>query len=166
MGVGDQGGQGPGGAGYDDLARSRRLARLMDDLVTLPGTRVGLGLDALIGLVPGAGDLFASTVSGVIVYDAVRHRVPIPVLALMGWNLLVDAVLGLVPGVGDLVDVAHRANRSNYRLLEKAVAANPDPGRPTVGYLLVAVALVVLPLVLGVVLSLLALVLLLRWLLG
>ncbi|MFN8196044.1 MAG: DUF4112 domain-containing protein [Nocardioidaceae bacterium] len=149
-----------------DLRLSRQLARLMDDLVTVPGTRVGLGLDALIGLVPGIGDLVGSTLSGAIVYDAVRCRVPVPTLARMGANLLLDAVLGLVPFAGDLLDVAHRANRKNLRLLERAVAANPDPGPPTVGYVLAAVALVVLPLVLALVLGLVALWFLLRWVLG
>lgn len=137
----------------------------MDDLVTVPGTKVGLGLDALIGLVPGVGDLVGSTLSGAIVFDAVRQRVPVPVLARMGLNLLVDALLGLVPGVGDILDVAHRANRKNLRLLEQAIITNPDPAPPTVGYMFAAVALVGIPLILGVVLSIVAIWLLLRWLL-
>lgn len=147
----------------DRLAFSRRLAILMDDLVRIPGTRQGVGLDALIGLVPGVGDLVGSGLSGAIMFDAVRARVPIPVLALMAWNLLVDALLGLVPFAGDVLDVAHRANRRNYRLLERAVAANPDPGPPTVGYLLAALALTVLPLLITVVLAVVTLVLLVRW---
>ena len=97
-------------------------------------------------------------------FEAVRNRVPVPVLALMAWNLLLDAVLGLVPFVGDLADVAHRANRRNYRLLVREIEANPDPGPPTVGYLLAALALTVLPLVISVALGVLALVLLVRWL--
>jgi hypothetical protein len=138
----------------------------MDDLVTVPGTRVGLGLDAVIGLLPGVGDLIGSTLSSAIVFDAVRHRVPVPVLARMGLNLLLDAVLGLVPTVGDILDVAHRANRKNLRLLERAIAANPEPEPPTIGYMLAAVALVVMPLILGVVVSIVAIWLLLHWLLN
>jgi hypothetical protein len=138
----------------------------MDDLVTVPGTRIGVGLDALIGLIPGVGDLIGSVLSSAIVVDAVRFRVPVPVLARMGLNLLVDTLLGLVPAVGDLLDVAHRANRKNLRLLERAVAANPDPRPPTAGYLIAAVALVVLPLIAGVVVGIVAIWLLLRWLLS
>lgn len=149
-----------------DLATSRRLARLLDDVATVPGTEVGVGLDAVIGLVPGIGDVAGSALSGVIVYDAVRCRVPVPTLARMGWNLVVDALLGLVPGVGDLVDVAHRANRKNYLLLERAVAANPYPDPPSVGYVLAAIGLVVVPLVLGLVLGIVAFVFLVRWLIG
>jgi hypothetical protein len=138
----------------------------MDDLVRIPGTRLGVGLDALVGLIPGFGDLLGSGISGAIMYDAVRARVPVPVLARMAWNLLLDAVLGLVPLGGDLLDVAHRANVRNYRLLEAAVAANPDPDPPTPGYLAAAVALTVLPLVITVALGVLALVLLFRWITG
>ena len=102
---------------------ARVLARLMDDLVRVPGTNVGLGLDALLGLVPGIGDAAGSVISGVILVDAVRNRVPLTVLALMGWNLVLDALLGLIPAVGDLADVAHRANAKNLRLLERTIAS-------------------------------------------
>lgn len=143
---------------------SRRLAVLMDDLVRVPGTRIGVGLDALIGLVPGLGDLVGAGVSATIMADAVRARVPVPVLARMAWNVLLDALLGLVPFAGDLVDVAHRANLRNYRLLERAVAAHPDPGPPTLRYLVAALALTVLPLLFAVALAVVTLVLLYRWL--
>lgn len=137
---------------------------LLDDLVRIPGTRIGVGLDALIGLVPGLGDLVGAGVSAAIMADAVRARVPIAVLARMAWNLLLDALLGVIPFAGDLADVAHRANLRNYRLLERAVAAHPDPGPPTPGYLVAALALTVLPLLLVVALALVTLVLLYRWL--
>jgi hypothetical protein len=135
----------------------------MDDLVTVPGTRIGLGLDALIGLVPGIGDLVGSTVSGAVVFDAIRHRVPVPVLARMGLNILLDAVLGLVPTIGDLLDVAHRANRKNLRLLERALEADPDPRPITAGYLLAAVGLVVLPLLIAIAVGVVALWLIVHW---
>ena len=138
----------------------------MDDLVRIPGTDRGVGLDALLGLVPGVGDLVGSGISGAIMVDAVRARVPVPVLARMAWNLLLDALLGLVPLAGDLLDVAHRANRRNYRLLEHAVTANPNPDPPTAGYLMAALALTVLPLLLVIGLGVLALVLLVRWVAG
>lgn len=158
--------EGPDGRSAVDLALSRRVARLMDDLVTVPGTKVGVGLDALIGLIPGIGDIVGSSLSGVIVYDAVRLRVPVPVLARMGWNLLVDALLGLIPLGGDIIDVAHRANRKNLRLLERDLEQHPERGRPTLGYVLAAFVVAVIPLVAGVVIGIVALWFLLRWLLG
>jgi hypothetical protein len=148
-----------------DLLLSRRLARVMDDLVTVPGTRIGLGADAVLGLVPGVGDVVGSTLSGLILADAVRARVPLRTLLRMAWNVLLDALLGLVPVVGDLLDVAHRANRKNLRLLERAVAADPNPRPPTVGYLASAVALVLGAVLAALGLGLLGLWLLVRWLL-
>ncbi len=148
----------------DRLRMSRRLAFLLDDLVRIPGTNRGVGLDALIGLFPGVGDLVGSGLSGAIMFEAVRNRVPIPTLARMAWNLLLDALLGIVPFVGDVADAAHRANRRNYQLLVQAVERNPDPAPPTAGYLAAGLALTVLPLVLTVVLGVVTLVLLVRWL--
>ena len=149
--------------------RSERIAWLLDDLVPIPGTRGGLGIDAVLGLVPGIGDVLGSGLSGMILLDAVRARVPIPTLARMGLNIVLDTLLGLVPFAGDLLDVAHRANRKNYLLLLDAVerqAATGEPPRPpTVGYLAAAAALVILPLAFSIALGILTLVLLLRWLL-
>lgn len=126
-----------------DLALSRTLAWLTDDLVRVPGTGFGVGFDAVIGLVPGIGDVLGTGLSGVLMVDAVRHRVPLPVLTRMGGNLLLDAALGLFPVIGDAADVAHRANRKNYRLLEDAVAAGRRVDTDVPGYLVRATAIVV-----------------------
>lgn len=145
---------------------SRRIAHLMDDAVTVPGTRVGVGLDALIGLVPGIGDVLGSTISGTILVDAIRQRVPVAVLARMGLNLIIDALLGLIPGLGDLLDVAHRANRKNYRLLEAHCAQGGTRAEPTIGYLVKAVSLVVATLLAVVAVAVIGLYLLIRVLFG
>ena len=152
--------QGP--SGPDRIALSRKLAVLLDDLVPIPGTKQAIGVDAVIGLIPGIGDLLGSGLSSAILYDAIRARVPIPTLALMGWNLILDALLGLVPAIGDLLDVAHRANRKNYRLLLAAVEKNPDPAPPTAGYLIAATVLTVLPLLVSIALGIVVLVVLWR----
>jgi hypothetical protein len=145
-----------------DVRFSRQLAVLMDDAVTVPGTRFGIGLDAVIGLVPGVGDFVGSALSGVIVRDAIRARVPMPVLARMGLNLVLDALLGLVPGIGDLIDVAHRANRKNYRLLLHEVEKEPLREPPSAAYVAGAVALMLVPLLAGVVVTVLGIWLLWR----
>lgn len=145
-----------------DVALSRRLATVMDDAVVVPGTRIGVGLDAVIGLVPGIGDVVGSAMSSVIVRDAIRARVPMLVLARMGLNLVVDALLGLVPGVGDLLDVAHRANRKNLRLLLREIEREPLRERPSAAYVAGAVALMVVPLLAGVAVTVLGIWLLWR----
>ncbi|QTE26575.1 DUF4112 domain-containing protein [Propioniciclava sp. MC1595] len=143
---------------YPEIAMSRTLARFSDDLGKIPGTDIGIGADALVGLIPGIGDIVGTGLSSAIMVDAVRQRVPIPVLARMGWNLLVDTGLGFVPVVGDAADVMHRANRKNYRLLEKCVAEGRHVDVSAKGYLGLAVATVV-----GFVLVSLVLVGLLIW---
>lgn len=127
---------------YPEIAMSRTLARFSDDLVKIPGTDIGIGADAVVGLIPGVGDLIGTGLSSAIMVDAVRQRVPIPTLARMGFNLLLDTGLGFVPVVGDAADVVHRANRKNYRLLEQAVAQGKHVDVSATGYLGLAIATV------------------------
>jgi len=146
-----------------DVHLSRQLAKVMDDAVTVPGTRFGLGLDALVGLVPGIGDAVGSALSTVIVRDAILARVPMVVLARMALNLVVDALLGLLPGVGDLLDVAHRANRKNVHLLLREIEREPLREPPSVAYVVGAVALTLVPLLAGLAVTVLGIWLLWRW---
>lgn len=128
---------------WPEIRMSRSLARFSDDLVKVPGTDLGIGLDAIVGLVPGIGDVFGTSLSAAIMTDAVRQRVPLTVLARMGWNMVLDVLLGLVPVVGDAADVLHRANRKNYRLLERCVAENRHIDVSVRSYFLLAALMVV-----------------------
>lgn len=110
-------------AGSEQAARVRALARVLDSAVRIPGTRITLGLDALVGLVPGVGDLAGAAMSGYIVLAAARLGVPPSVLARMLLNLGVDTLVGSVPLLGDLFDVGFRANTRNAALMELHVAA-------------------------------------------
>lgn len=98
------------------------MARVLDDLVPIPGTRFRFGADALLGLVPGAGDAVTGAVAGYAIIVAARLGAPPVVLARMVLNVLVDALVGTVPLVGDLFDVGFRANRRNVRLAERYAA--------------------------------------------
>lgn len=118
------------------------MARALDDLVTIPGTRITIGADALLGLVPGVGDAATTAMASIILIDAVRARVPLPVLARMVANCGLDALLGQVPLVGDLADIGFRSNRKNLRLLDRALT---DPRRAetaSIAYLAGAAAMV------------------------
>lgn len=128
-------------------ATSRTLTLVLDDLFRVPGTQIGVGLDGLVGFIPGIGDAGTTVVASAVMADAVRNRVPIPVLARMGLNLGIDVLLGLVPGVGDLLDVAHRANRKNLRLLEAAVNNRQRTRQRSIVYLVSAISLVAATLV-------------------
>lgn len=103
----------------DAARRVRVLARALDSAIRIPGTGIRLGLDSIVGLVPGAGDLVSSLLSGYIVLAAARMGVPPAVVARMILNLGVDTLVGSVPLLGDLFDVGFKANVRNAALLDR-----------------------------------------------
>jgi Domain of unknown function (DUF4112) len=123
------------------LRRVERLAYWLDDRYRLPGTRFRVGLDGIVGLIPGVGDAVTGTLTAYIVYEAWRLGVPTSTLVRMLANLGIDSVVGVVPVVGDLLDLGYKANRRNLRLLhrhlsergviegELAQASAPAPSR-------------------------------------
>ena len=106
-----------------DLTREQRLARLdalanlLDTAFIVPGTNIRFGVDALIGLVPGIGDVVTTMISLYIVAEARALGAPKRVIARMLANVAVDGVIGAVPIAGDFFDVAWRANRRNVAIL-------------------------------------------------
>lgn len=103
-----------------------QLSRLMDGLFRIPGTGWRIGLDALVGLIPGVGDVATTAVSFYILAAGVRYRVPKVTLLRMAANIGVDYVLGSVPVVGDLFDVAWKSNQMNVELLRRRAAVTPE----------------------------------------
>jgi Domain of unknown function (DUF4112) len=99
------------------LQRVARLAYWLDDRFRIPGTRRRIGVDGLLGLVPGIGDTATALIASYIVLEAARLGVPRNMLARMLANVGIDYVIGLVPLVGDLADLAWKANRRNARML-------------------------------------------------
>jgi hypothetical protein len=93
------------------------VAAVLDDIFRIPGTRIRFGLDAIVGLIPGIGDLFAGIASFVIVLAAWRRRVPRVTLVRMITNVLLETTLGVIPVVGDVFHVIWKSNRRNFRLL-------------------------------------------------
>ena len=109
----------PRGQAMRELDRLERLANRMDTLFRLPGTNIRVGLDSIIGLVPGLGDTAAMLPSGYIIWRAKGLGAPPPLLARMIANTGVDFVLGSIPLIGDLFDVGFKANRRNTALLRQ-----------------------------------------------
>jgi hypothetical protein len=103
------------------LKRLERLARVMDAAIAIPGTRLSLGADAVVGLVPGVGDLIAKVASAYILYEAHQMGIPKHKLLRMGGNVLVDLVFGAVPVAGDVFDVFWRANLRNMKIVRDHV---------------------------------------------
>lgn len=98
------------------LARLEGLANLMDARFKLPILPVPIGLDTIVGLIPGIGDTISLGVSGVIVAGAHGIGVPKGHLARMGGNMFVDWLIGLVPIIGDLFDIGWRGNIRNVKI--------------------------------------------------
>jgi hypothetical protein len=105
------------------LQRVARLAYWLDDRFRIPGTRRRVGLDGLLGLIPGIGDTATTLIAAYVVFEAVRLGVPKATIARMLANIGVDFVIGLVPLVGDLADLAWKANRRNARMLRDHLIA-------------------------------------------
>jgi hypothetical protein len=94
------------------------LSKLMDAQFRIPGTDFRFGLDAMIGLIPGAGDLSTFTISGYMIWIMAHNGASGYVLARMILNVLIDTVIGAIPFIGDIFDVAFKANMRNMRLMQ------------------------------------------------
>lgn len=101
------------------LKQIETLARLMDTRFKIPGTDIRFGLDGIIGLIPGAGDLSTFAVSGYMIWIMANNGASGNVLARMVINILIDAVFGMVPIIGDLFDIAFKANIRNVNLMRE-----------------------------------------------
>ena len=120
---------------------AERFVRALDDFVRIPGTKLGVGLDPILGFVlPGAGDAITGTGSIGLLFLALRERVPTVVLLRMVVNILVDTVGGLLPFLGDAFDLVWRSNRRNLDLIEK-YKDDPKAKATWVDYLVVVVGL-------------------------
>jgi hypothetical protein len=108
------------------LQRVARLAYWLDDRFRIPGTRRRIGIDGLLGFVPGIGDTATALIASYIVLEAARLGVPKAVLARMVANVGIDYVIGLVPLIGDLADLGWKANRRNARMLRDHLLARRD----------------------------------------
>ena len=102
-----------------ELKAMEALSKWMDARFRVPGTNFRFGLDGIIGLIPGVGDLSMFAVSGYIVLLMARNGASGFVLARMLLNIVVDAALGAIPLVGDLFDFVHKANLKNMRLMRE-----------------------------------------------
>jgi hypothetical protein len=104
------------------LERLRRMARLLDSAVQIPGTRYRIGIDPIIGLIPGIGDVIGAIFSSFIIFEAARLGAPQSTLVRMMANVAMDTLVGEVPLLGDLFDFGWKSNIRNVALLERHVA--------------------------------------------
>jgi hypothetical protein len=101
----------------------RWLALIMDEFLRFPGTKIRFGLDPIIGLLPGIGDVASAIISAVALVHAARYGVPKILLARMAMNTLINELVGIVPGLGDAFSFWFKSNVRNYELLRRYSAA-------------------------------------------
>jgi hypothetical protein len=102
------------------VATAEFLAKILDTTIKIPGTPFYVGLDPLLGLIPGIGDMIANLIGTVILILAARLRVPQIVIARMSLNLLINGTVGAVPILGDLFSIWFRSHARNAELLRRA----------------------------------------------
>jgi hypothetical protein len=124
----------------------RKVAQVLDSAFLLPGTKWRVGLDPILGLVPGIGDLVSPLFTAGILWQARELGIPKIVQLRMIFNVAIDALLGVVPLVGDLFDFAWKANDMNMALLERH-AREEHPASP--GDWLFVVAMIVILVILA-----------------
>jgi hypothetical protein len=144
----------------DDRAENmdalRRYAWILDSLFELPVVKVRVGLDAIVGLIPGLGDLATPLFGSYLLLQAFRMRVPKVILMRMVFNVALDALTGLVPILGDLFDIAFKANMRNMALIERHANPREKPTRGDYlfvwGMIAIVAMIAMLPIILFVVL--------------
>jgi hypothetical protein len=108
------------------INKLRRLSKVMDNAIAIPGTKFRFGLDPIFGLLPGGGDTITGGLSAYIVVEAARMGLPREILYKMVGNILIDSFAGAVPIIGDLFDVGWKSNVKNIELLEKHLEIAED----------------------------------------
>lgn len=101
------------------LKRLRRISHVLDNAIPIPGTKYRIGIDPILGFIPGGGDTLAAFFSAYIIWEAAMLGLPKETLMRMFSNILLDTFAGSVPVLGDLFDVAWKANAKNVALLEE-----------------------------------------------
>jgi len=129
------------------------LSHLLDDFLRIPGTPIRFGLDGIVGFIPGIGDILGGLASTIIIIAAWVRGVPKVTVARMVVNVAIETAVGSLPVVGNLFDIAWRANRRNYKLLEGSIREPEKHSGSSwlffAGVCLVLVALMMVPLVLA-----------------
>ncbi|MGI4022407.1 MAG: DUF4112 domain-containing protein [Janthinobacterium lividum] len=108
-----------------------RIAYLLDEKFTVPGTKFKFGIDPVINLIPVAGDISGFVVAASLVWVMARHGVSRKVLILMVLNVMLDAVIGAIPLIGQVFDFYYKSNSRNIKLLKEHYQEGKHEGSGT-----------------------------------
>ena len=98
---------------------AQALAQLLDASLTIPGTSIRIGLDPLLGLIPGIGDLISNAIGSSLLFLGTKAGIPRIVLLRMSINILINMVVGAIPIIGDLFSIWFKSNLQNAQLLHR-----------------------------------------------
>jgi hypothetical protein len=98
---------------------AQALAQILDSSLTIPGTSIRIGLDPLLGLIPGIGDLISNAIGSSLLFLATKAGVPRIVILRMSLNIVINMVLGAIPVIGDLFSIWFKSNLQNAQLLHR-----------------------------------------------
>ena len=136
------------------LAFARFLAELLDQRFTIPGTSIRIGLDPIIGLIPGIGDALANLAGSAILLIGAKFNLPKIVLLRMALNIALNTLIGAIPFVGDLFSIWFRSNVRNAQLLERYASQHRQRAATTDWLFVIAVIGGLLLLLIGVLIGL------------
>jgi hypothetical protein len=122
--------------------RISAVSHVLDDLVTVPGTQRRVGVEPVLGLIPGAGDVISAAVGVWLIVEATRFKLPAVVVGRMVLNTLIDLIVGVVPILGDLFDFAFKSNTRNVALFRR-YAADPTASTREHGLVLLGAVVVI-----------------------
>ena len=115
------------------MGRLRLLRQRLDHSITIPDTKYKIGVDPIIGLIPGGGDIFGAILSIYIMYSGIRIGVPRATVNKMFKNILLEFIVGCIPVVGDVFDVVWKSNQRNVKLIEESIT--PEEDNQYIGYI-------------------------------
>ncbi len=98
---------------------SRKIAWVLDEFIRIPGTKFRIGLDPILGLIPGGGEILPSIVACFLLADARRHGLPFKLMLKMSGNVFLNAIFGAVPLLGDIFSAWFKSNSRNYAMMQQ-----------------------------------------------
>ena len=106
----------------EKLVRLRQLSKNLDESFTIPGTNIKFGIDAILGLVPGGGDLVSGIFSLYMLRAAMKMKLPKRAIISILANIILDTTIGIIPVAGDIFDIFWKSNKRNMNIIEKHIA--------------------------------------------
>jgi hypothetical protein len=126
-----------------NIKQLEHWAWLLDNSIRIPGTSIKMGLDSLIGLIPGIGDITGGALSSYILLQAVSTGVAPIVIARMAVNIVLDTLIGMIPLVGDIFDIAFKANLRNIELMSNYYNSPREAvTRNTISIVIISISLI------------------------